>query len=410
MDVMRYTSEAGPADRSRSERESLRRGIERAWAALLGQADAIADDITLRLIERDKEWHETVGPEFRADLRQNTREHVRRGIRAMAGLPPGEGETTTLWHETGRRRARQGVPLELVLNAYTIGTRVLWEALLTQQTALGVEDHVLVEAGRRVWSNLDVQNSVMSAAYRKEAALLQRRDLQLQGRLLDGLVEGRGGDPMFAAEVQDVLGVGTDDPVACVVAAFDGLRDSPLRNPDDCLDAVNASSFWQVRGDLHFGLVQLTGTSVAEVVAVLRTCTSGRVGVAESPDGLAGFSTAFQLASHTVDTIARGTVDVAVVDDRLPQVLLAASPSASALLVRHTLGPVLALPRHQADVLIDTLRALLAHSGSPTHAAESLYCHRNTVIYRMRQIQTLTGRSIADPDDRLLLTLALLAL
>ncbi|NLU84379.1 helix-turn-helix domain-containing protein [Rhodococcus sp. HNM0569] len=406
MDVTHYTSPDPAPD---SDHDELRRGIARAWAALVDQADAVADDITRRLIERDKEWHETVGPEFRAELRHNTREHVRRGVRTMAGLSS-DGETTSLWRETGRRRARQGVPLELVLNAYTIGTRVMWEALLTQQATLGIDDRVLVHAGRRIWSNLDVQNSVMSAAYRKEAALMQRRDLHLQGRLLDGLVEGRGADPQFAAEVQEVLGVGADDPIACVVAPFDGHRDSPLRAPDDRLDDADIASYWQVRGDLHFGLVVLIGTTLDDLVCHLRPCATGRVGIAGAPEGISGFGTAFQLAGRTVDTIARGSVDVAVVDDRLPQVLLASSPAATGLLVRRTLGPVLAMPRHQSDVLLGTLRALLAHNGSPTHAAESLYCHRNTVIYRMRQVKELTGRSIADPDDRLLLSLALMGL
>ena len=56
-----------------------------------------------------------------------------------------------------------------------------------------------------------------------------------------------------------------------------------------------------------------------------------------------------------------------------------------------------------------TLRSLLAHDGSPTHAAEELYCHRNTVIYRMKQIERLTGRHLADPRDKMLLWLAVTA-
>ncbi len=37
------------------------------------------------------------------------------------------------------------------------------------------------------------------------------------------------------------------------------------------------------------------------------------------------------------------------------------------------------------------------------------YCHRNTVIYRMKQIEELTGRSLHVPRDRLLMVLALMA-
>jgi len=59
--------------------------------------------------------------------------------------------------------------------------------------------------------------------------------------------------------------------------------------------------------------------------------------------------------------------------------------------------------------LLETLSALLAHDGSPTHAAQALYCHRNTVIYRMKQIESITGRSLADAHDKFELMLGLLA-
>ncbi|HCA84079.1 MAG TPA: hypothetical protein DEQ61_00335 [Streptomyces sp.] len=105
----------------------------------------------------------------------------------------------------------------------------------------------------------------------------------------------------------------------------------------------------------------------------------------------------------------RGTSEVVPVTDRLPEVLLGASPEVAAVLVERTVGPILSQPPHLAAVLLETLRALITHHGSPTHAAEQLFCHRNTVIYRMRQIEQLTGRSLQDPRDRLLLTLGEMA-
>src|SRR3989337_2507921 len=105
--------------------------LHHAWALLLDQSDSIADSITLTLFERDNEIYERVGPELRADVRQSTRQHIRRGLQILSGnrrLVAAEGDSAVdLWRDTGRRRARQGVPLELVLNAYTLGARILWE-------------------------------------------------------------------------------------------------------------------------------------------------------------------------------------------------------------------------------------------------------------------------------------------
>jgi len=377
--------------------------------SVLDQADAIADDICLSLLEKDAEIYERSGPEFQVDVRASTREHIRRGIEAMAGVADATHVTAELWRHTGRRRARQGVPMELVLNAYTLGTRVLWEALLAQGARDNVDEQVLLIAGQQVWAALDVQNAVFIEAYRRESARLQRRDLQRQQSTLDALVEGRGADPDFAAEARSVLGIGADVAVACVVAPYDGSLDEPLISPADRLERAGIVSHWHVRGGRYFGLLAGDLPHAADLAALLAPVATGRAGVASSLDGMAGFASAFQLAARAAETVPAGEKQVVAASQRLPEVLLGGAPEVAALLVRETVAPLLAQPPHVADTLLQTLAALLEHDGSAKHAATALYCHRNTVIYRTRQIEELTGRSLADPRDKLLLTLGLLA-
>lgn len=389
----------------------LDRAIRHAWGTLLDRSDSIADTIVLALLDGENAWYDQADPALRAEVRESTREHVRRGLRTMAGLAAPDERAVHVWRETGRRRAQQGVPMEVTLNAYSLGTRVLWEALLSQRDRpdLAIDDHVLLTAGRQVWAALDVQNATLVDAYRREAARLQRQDLHRQQRLLDGLTEGRAADGGFLGEVRQVLGLAVDDRVACVVGRFDGGSEGPLRSPEEHLERLERQSFWHVRGDLHFGIVRLAEGGVDELVEALRPVTSGRVGVAASRGGLPGFATAYRLAAGAVETLPRGEPAVVAATDRLPEVLLSETPEVTDLLVQETLGPLLALPEHQARTLMDTLRALIAHHGSPTHAAEELFCHRNTVLYRMRQIAGITGRDLGDARDRLLFSLALLA-
>lgn len=270
--------------------EDLERQIQHAWASLIDRADAIADDIALTLFEKDRDWYDKAGHDLRADVRSSTREHIRRGIETMAGrIDPGR-KATDVWRETGRRRARQGVPMELVLNAYSLGTRVLWEALLEEGSRrdLGVDEHVLLMAGQRVWHALDVQNAVLVESYRRESARLQRRDLQRQQSFLDGLVGGRGADPAFLREASETLGVVGDEPIACAVAPFDESLDEPLRGPEDRLERAGLVSHWHVRGGSYFGLVQLGDRTLAGLIELLEPAAAGRVGVAASGSGLAG--------------------------------------------------------------------------------------------------------------------------
>jgi PucR-like helix-turn-helix protein/diguanylate cyclase with GGDEF domain len=390
--------------------ESIRK-IERAWASLLDQSDAIADDITLTLLTNDPYWSTQRRPDRQADLRASSREHVRSGILAMAGLAEPGQRATDVWRETGRLRARQGVPMDRVLNAYTLGTRTLWEALLRQGRDASVEisEHVLVLAGQKLWAALDVQNAVLVEAYRRESNRLQRQNLQRQQSFLDGLVEGRGADPEFAREAREGLGIGADEPVVCVVAPFADPLDEPLHAPEDRLERAGLNGHWHVRGGNFFGLIPRGSVSVRRLGEILEPCVAGRVGLAECADGLAGFATAYQLASRTAESLPHGSKRLAQVADRLPEVLLAGSPEVVPVLVAETVGPLLRQPTQLSETLLDTLAALLAENGSPTRAAERLYCHRNTVIYRMKQIETLTARSLRRPKDKLELALGVLA-
>lgn len=73
---------------------------------------------------------------------------------------------------------------------------------------------------------------------------------------------------------------------------------------------------------------------------------------------------------------------------------------------RALLGPLL---RSRPDVRrehLATLRAILDHPGI-AEAAAALGVHRNTIAYRLRRIEELTGWSLADPDLRFPLALAL---
>ncbi len=87
--------------------------------------------------------------------------------------------------------------------------------------------------------------------------------------------------------------------------------------------------------------------------------------------------------------------------------LLATAPDAVATVARSVLGPVLALPAVECDVLLGTLRTWFAEDGATSVAAAKLPVHRNTVRYRLRRLEELTGRSLARPTGIAELHLAL---
>jgi DNA-binding PucR family transcriptional regulator len=58
------------------------------------------------------------------------------------------------------------------------------------------------------------------------------------------------------------------------------------------------------------------------------------------------------------------------------------------------------------DLLSATFRAWMDHDGSAPKAASALHCHPNTVRYRLRRIEELSGRSLTAPRQLAELCLA----
>jgi len=104
-----------------------------------------------------------------------------------------------------------------------------------------------------------------------------------------------------------------------------------------------------------------------------------------------------------------GAVSVVTSDEVASYELLLASVPGSVLrsFRDRLLGPLLAYDeRHRAE-LLPTLREFLACSGSWHACAARMYVHVNTVRYRIRRIEELTGRDLSSLDDQVDFFLAL---
>ena len=106
-----------------------------------------------------------------------------------------------------------------------------------------------------------------------------------------------------------------------------------------------------------------------------------------------------------------GTAAVSVVtsDEVASHELLLASVPASVLrsFRERLLGPLLAYDDQHRAELLPTLREFLACSGSWNACAAKMYVHVNTVRYRIRRIEELTGRNLSSLDDQVDFFLAL---
>ena len=66
--------------------------------------------------------------------------------------------------------------------------------------------------------------------------------------------------------------------------------------------------------------------------------------------------------------------------------------------------------RERRSDLVKTLRVYFAAGANASEAADRMFLHRNSMLYRLARIQGLTGLDLKDPGARLALQLGLLAL
>jgi len=136
------------------------------------------------------------------------------------------------------------------------------------------------------------------------------------------------------------------------------------------------------------------------------------VGVSAPAEGVTALSGAWHEAGSARRLAAvRGITAVSVVtsDEVSSHELLLATVPASVLrsFRERLLGPLVAYDdRHRAE-LLSTLREFLACSGSWNACAAKMYVHVNTVRYRIRRIEELTGRDLSRLDDQVDFFLAL---
>ncbi|MGK5497876.1 PucR family transcriptional regulator, partial [Streptomyces sp. URMC 125] len=150
------------------------------------------------------------------------------------------------------------------------------------------------------------------------------------------------------------------------------------------------------------------GASLEDLAASLPALPCVRTGVGPAVEGLAAVGDARRLAETALRSATAGGPP-ALLHEHLPAALLVSSPDLAAALAERVLGPVLRLEGADRDLLLDTLAAWLECDGSARRAGDRLFCHRNTVLNRLRRFEQLTGRSLARPHEVAELSLALTA-
>ncbi|MBP2702566.1 PucR family transcriptional regulator ligand-binding domain-containing protein [Microbispora sp. RL4-1S] len=235
-----------------------------------------------------------------------------------------------------------------------------------------------------------------------------------------------GGDPSELSARLRTCGIDVAEPYAVVTAtaARQGASDGPDpallggRVVEELLDrrAVAAAG-----ADGSVALVPLRGTAAGELAGALReraarlaaglAGTTVAIGVSGELTGPAAIRGGVEEAGHARRVAEARGGGVVTSDEIYTHALLLATVPGD---VRRSfadrlLGPLFDYDRSHGAELVRTLGAFLDCAGSWNGCAERLHVHVNTVRYRVRRIEELTGRDLSSMADRVDLFLALRA-
>ncbi|QCD53784.1 PucR family transcriptional regulator [Streptomyces hawaiiensis] len=309
----------------------------------------------------------------------------------------------------GVTRAEQGLPLDALLHAFRLGGSLVWQRLVEETTRSDPEDiRLLVHVATDVWNFVDEHCTLVADAYRQaERQLAWRRENRvrlLAAALLDGT--SRIAD---LPETAERLCLPEHGRYVVVAVACGRPQDPPLAE----------RTYWHSGVDVDYGIVLVGDAADREsgeddpdpsaTPALPGDGPSGcRIGVGSAVTGLAAVGDARRLADLALSICPPegGTVRLT---EHLPEALVVSRPELGATLTERVLGPLLRLEPADRDVLLETLVAWFACEGSAQRAGERLYCHRNTVLNRLRRCEQLIGRCLARPHDVVEISLALTA-
>lgn len=322
------------------------------------------------------------------DLRGSIQENMEFLVDAM--LIP-DAVDVTIPRETGSRRARQGAPLSEVLRCYRLCFATLWDAVVGHaRSPEGPHcGDALLQAAGTILHITEQHATVLSESYRETAARLLLTRQQRRAALVEALLTGFPGPAGGSWEAAALLGMPARGRLAVVAADTPKMGAIVLTDVESRLAEEGIVSAWRLAPGQHVGVVSLDTASFEQVLDVLDEVARARTGVSPTYEAVEETPRALRLAQVARACIPPGGVGIRVFNASPLDALMALDPTEGARLAHEVLGTVLGLPCDERDILLDTLNAFLDHKGSAEKAASVLYCHPNTVRYRLRRLHSV---------------------
>ncbi|XRQ14687.1 helix-turn-helix domain-containing protein [Actinomadura welshii] len=325
---------------------------------------------------------ETVAALPEEETRRHTRALVRGVVAALRGGGPG-ADVLAAAERLGSDRARQGVPVAAFLDGFQAGRAHLVRTLIAAGRAAGVPDAVLLDGVTRIDEITTALVHRMVHAHRVAELEMARTMREGRVQMLRQLLHGE------AAPVLAPL-----DPSGAYHCVVSDVSDPAVAARLEAeLTAAGAGLCGLVDGRLAALVARLPGP---EALGGGPACP---LLVAAPPVPPAAVAPMYALGRRALRAgAAAGLAGLRALTDLALLTAAEGEPELGALLAAEL--PAGLDPDDPFHVeLAGTGLAYLDHGGRIEPTAAALHVHGNTVKYRIRRLQELTGRPLLDPSS-----------
>ncbi|WP_328444539.1 PucR family transcriptional regulator [Amycolatopsis sp. NBC_00438] len=379
---------------------------------LTGALPALTRAVIEELVARLTAYRLMPGEELAGDISRVIEQNLRSFVAVLRSKTLPTAAEVAFLRESAARRAEEGIPIEVVLTAYHVGIQVAWDTMTADARPGDLADVMAVNA--LLLRYLELITPAVAAGYLAQQQSISGDEHSARQSLLAALL---GGEPAQAAADQAGLRL----PTSYLVVAF-GFGAHPDETSADVdplvaarrkLRRLRAELERQVREPMLTSLTTDGGLAllperdlpwldgvVREMARAAAVDVTAGVVVAE-PDGVAAAAPCARRILAVARTFGRPP-GVYRLDDVVLEYQLSCPSEA-----RDRLAEMLEPLADKAD-LLDTLRAYLRLGDRRTTAAQ-LHVHPNTVDYRLRRVQALTGLDPTSTADVTLLGAAVVA-
>jgi hypothetical protein len=365
-------------------RAHTRSGLDKAIELLTADLADITDQ-TLEPVRRLPSY-QTV-PE--ADLVASIRRNLDAAIRTLqADVAPTTDDMALIAETAVRQRVAQGVPVEDMMRSYRISIGVIHDHFVDRAEQCNVAAKQMLRCARLLWATSDAFTTQVALEYQRSSVEVALRDAHARGAFLESLLSG-GLGPNELAQHCALYGLDLDAPYYVVRARVTDDRD--LAAMCRTLESLGGTSSRRAL------LTVIQGDCVGIVARRPRALDGVVMGIGEARP-LTDLSSAAITASRVLHAAVRlGRTGVVSLDDLSWRLAAVEDAQVSTLLSQRYLAPLRAHGEFGLQ-LEHTMRAYLEHGFAPGRTAEALIVHINTLRYRLRKFEELTGASLSSTD------------